>query len=251
MLNKREYKDKKLFDDIASDYVKKDLTLYCRISRKQRLIQSLKGIQQPIKNILEVGCGAGFSTEYLKGRYIKYTGIDYSENLIKYALKHNNNVGANFVCLNINEFETGLKFDVVLMIGVLHHMPNPENVVKSLQKLLTPEGIIVVNEPQAGNPLIGFLRKIRKKIDNNYSTDQVEFTENEIRSIFEKCGHEVRTYSQGVFSTPLAESRILPGFIGLPLAWIGTIIDPLLEKILTILSLKRLSWNVVVHAKQK
>ena len=251
MSNKREDNDKKLFDNIASQYVKKDLTSYCRISRKLRLIQSIKDIKQPIKNILEVGCGAGFSAEYLKGKFIKYTGIDYSENLIKYAIEHNNEIDVHFQCLNINQFETKKKFDVVLMIGVLHHMPNPKNVIKSVSKLLKSDGIIVVNEPQGGNPLIGFLRKIRKKIDNNYSSDQVEFTESEIRSMFEKCGHEVKTYPQGIFSTPFAETIILPKFIGLPLAFIATTIDPLIEKILSILSINRLSWNMVVHAKQK
>ena len=251
MLNKRESDDKKLFDDIAANYVKKDLTTYCRVARKLRLVQSLKGIQQPIKKILEVGCGAGFSVDYLKGKFINYTGLDYSENLIKYAIKHNSATGVKFECLNINDFNTELKFDVVLMIGVLHHMPKPENVIKSLSRILSPDGIIVVNEPQAGNPFIGLLRKIRKKIDDNYSTDQVEFTKDEIYSMFEKCGYEVKTFSQGVLSTPLAESRILPEFIGIPLAWIAAILDPLLEKLLSILSIKKLTWNIVVHARQK
>ena len=251
MINKRESDDKKLFDDIAVNYVKKDLTTYCRVARKLRLVQSLKGIKQPIKKILEVGCGAGFSVEYLKGKFVNFTGVDYSENLIKYAKKHNSYTGVKFECLNVNDFNPEIKFDVVLMIGVLHHMPEPEKVIKSLSKILKPDGVIVVNEPQAGNPLIGLLRKIRKKIDDNYSTDQVEFTESEIYSMFKKCGHETRTFAQGVLSTPLEESRILPGFIGIPLAWISVVLDPILEKILSILLLKKLTWNIVVHARRK
>ena len=137
------------------------------------------------------------------------------------------------------------------MIGVLHHIPKPENVIKSLSRILAPNGIIVVNEPQAGNPLIGLLRKIRKKIDDNYSTDQIEFTEDEIYSLFEKCGYEVKTFSQGVLSAPLAESRILPELIGIPFAWISVLLDPLLEKLISILSIKKLTWNVVVHARLK
>ena len=164
MLNKREHDDKKLFDEIAINYVKKDLISYCRVARKQRLVRSLKGIKQPIEKILEVGCGAGFSVDYLKGKFINYLGIDYSRNLIDYALKHNYQNGAEFECLNINDFETKLKFDVILMIGVLHHMSEPKKVIKLLDKFLTPGGIIVVNEPQAGNKLIGLLRKIRKRL---------------------------------------------------------------------------------------
>tara|TARA_A100001011_G_scaffold375146_2_gene436362 strand:+ start:11165 stop:11935 length:771 start_codon:yes stop_codon:yes gene_type:complete len=251
MLDKREYNDKKLFNDIAENYLKKDLIGYCRIARKQRLVRSLKGIQQPIKKMLEVGCGAGFSAEYLKGKFISYTGIDYSEKLINYAIKHNSDVGVKFECSNVNEFDSNLKFDVVLMIGVLHHIPYPENVIKGLKKILSPGGVIVVNEPQAGNPVISLLRKIRKKIDNNYSSDQVEFTEDEVRKIFLNSSLEVQTFSQGVLSTPLAESRILPRFIGMPLAIIASILDPFFEKFLSILSIKKLTWNIVAHAREK
>ena len=251
MANKREDDDKKLFDDIAANYVKKDLTPYCRIARKQRLERSLKGIKLPIKNMLEVGCGAGFTVDYLKDKYVNYTGVDYSKNLINYAIEHNGSTGVKFECLNINEFDSGIKFDVILMIGVLHHIPEPEDAIETLARILSPQGTIVVNEPQSGNPLIGLLRKIRKKIDNNYSEDQVEFTEDEIRSIFERCGYDVKTYSQGILSTPLAESKILPGFIGMPLAWIAVILDPLLEKLFSISFLKNLTWNVVAQARQK
>ena len=164
MLNKREEDDKMLFNKIANDYSKKDLTPYCRIARKQRLLSSLKGISKPINKMLEVGCGAGFSAEYLKGKFNQYLGIDYSKNLISYAIKNNSQNKVYFECKNINEFVTETKFDVILMIGVLHHIPQPENVIKLLSKLLSPEGIIVINEPQSGNPLIGLLRKIRKKL---------------------------------------------------------------------------------------
>ena len=59
------------------------------------------------------------------------------------------------------------------------------------------------------------------------------------------------TYAQGILSTPLAESRILPGFIGIPLVLISSILDPILEKLFSILNIKKLTWNVIVHARQK
>lgn len=250
MLNKQEYEDKKLFDNIAVDYVKKDLTSYCRIARKLRLTQSLEGVTKPINNLLEIGCGAGFSVDYLKGKFVNYLGVDYSQNLIKYAIKHNSNKSVNFECSNIMNFSSNTKFDVILMIGVLHHMPDPEKVIISLNKNLSDQGVIVVNEPQAGNPFIGFLRSIRKKIDKNYSSDQVEFTNEELCNIFNKCGYKVKSYSQGIFSTPLAETRILPNFIGVPLALISVFLDPFLEKILSIFNLKRFTWNIVIHGKK-
>lgn len=247
----REEIDKELFNEIATNYIKKDLISYCRIARKQRLIRSLSGIQKPINNILEIGCGAGFTTDYLQNKYTKYTGIDYSENLINYAIHHNSSTNVKFKCINLKEFYSNEKYDVILMIGVLHHIPEPETAIKSLNKLLAPDGVIVINEPQRGNPVIGLLRKLRKRIDSNYSTDQVEFSENEIRSIFITNGYEATSYSQGILSTPFAESRILPKIIGTPLVWIAVFLDPALEKLFSIPILKKLTWNIVVQAKLK
>jgi SAM-dependent methyltransferase len=251
MQNKREEADKRLFDEIAVNYVKKDLIPYCRLARKQRLVRSLLNIQQPIKNLLEVGCGAGFTANYLKSKYIDYTGVDYSENLINYAKEHNSMAGVRFECTNINDFSSNKKYDVILMIGVLHHIPEPENAIRSLSRLLSPKGVIVVNEPQHGNPIIGLLRKLRKRVDDNYSSDQVEFTVDEIRSIFEISGYKVTTYSQGVLSTPLAESRILPVIIGVPLVWLAVFLDPILEKLFAFSILKKLTWNIVAQAELK
>ena len=250
MFNKQENKDKKLFNKIAHDYVKKDLVSYCRIARKIRLTQSLKGISKPINKLLEVGCGAGFSANYLNKNYINYLGVDYSKNLIKFANQYNISKNVTFECSNIMNFSSNTKFDVILMIGVLHHMPDPEKVILSLNKNLSDQGVLVVNEPQAGNPFIGFLRSIRKKIDKNYSSDQVEFTNEELCNIFIKCGYKVKSYSQGIFSTPLAETRILPNFVGVPLALISVLLDPFLEKILSILNLKKFTWNIVIHGKK-
>jgi len=247
----REDADKTLFDEIAANYVKKDLIPYCRIARKQRLERSLIGIPQPIRNILEVGCGAGFTADYLKGKYLNYTGVDYSENLINYAENYNSAGGVRFECVNINEFDSEETYDVILMIGVLHHIPDPGNTIESLTRFLSPEGMIVVNEPQRGNPFIGLLRKIRKRIDNNYSADQVEFTEDEIRSIFEKNGYGVKTYPQGIFSTPLAESRVLPGFLGMLAVRVAVLLDPLLENLFSFSIFRKLTWNIVAQARPK
>jgi SAM-dependent methyltransferase len=246
-----EETDKQLFDDIAEGYVEKDLTAYCRIARKQRLTRSIKNLDLPIRSLLEIGCGAGFSADYLKGHYETYTGVDYSKNLIAYANKYNNSSQTRFVCCNIKDFDRTEKYHVILMIGVLHHIPEPEKVLENLRDWLEPDGVILVNEPQKGNPIIGLLRKIRKKIDPKYSSDQVEFSDKELQDMFSACGYKVHTFPQGVFSTPLAETRLLPGVIGLPLAWIANQLDPIIEALITLPVLRNLAWNVVVEARQK
>ena len=241
--------DQKLFDEIAEHYVRKDLVSYCRIARKQRLVSSIKNISKPVNNMLEIGCGAGFTAEYLAGHYDVYEGLDYSKNLITYAKRYNSSERANFICTNIKDYEVKKQYKMILMIGVLHHMPNPEDVLRNLKDYLTPAGVIVVNEPQKGNPIIGLLRKVRKIIDSKYSSDQVEFSSSELREMFTACGYSVHIFSQGVLSTPLAETSFLPAFIGLPLAWLARILDPLLEALLSVSFLRKLSWNIVVEGR--
>ena len=63
--------DKELFDRIADSYIEKDLIAYSRACRKLRLFSTLKNVARPIKCLLEVGCGGGFTATYLKGQYQK------------------------------------------------------------------------------------------------------------------------------------------------------------------------------------
>jgi len=249
--NKVEEADRQLFDSIAGDYVRKDQTPYCRVARKLRLDRTMKNLPKPMRNLLEVGCGAGFTADYLQGTYQSFTGLDYSENLIAYANAYNASDNSRFVCVNVNDFDSAESFQVILMIGVLHHIPEPAQVLEALKPQLASDGAIVVNEPQRGNPLISLMRKIRKLIDPNYSPDQVEFTEKELISMFESSGYSVRSFPQGVLSTPLAETRLLPNVIGLPLAWLTKLADPVLETLISMPLLRRLAWNVVIEARPR
>ena len=73
--------DKALFDRIARDYVSKDLKECCRVARRQRLRQTLRSLPVPMGRILEVGCGGGFTAQYLEGLFESYTGVDHSADI--------------------------------------------------------------------------------------------------------------------------------------------------------------------------
>ncbi len=244
--SKTEEADRALFDRIARDYVRKDLTESCRIAREQRLRQTLRPVGERVGHLLEVGCGGGFAARYLDGLYETYTGVDYSEELIGYARHHNSGPNREFVSDNVKDFKTSRRFDVVLMVGVLHHMPDPAGILDQLRGLLTPAGIVVVNEPQRGNPGISALRWIRKRVDSSYSPDQVEFSEGELRELFERSGYDVQAFPQGLLSTPFAETQPFPQAVSLWLSRFATRIDPALERIMTVTPARRLAWNAVI-----
>lgn len=243
--------DKALFDTISDRYVKKDLTRTSRAARAHRLRQTLAllPVSDAKPRILEVGCGAGFSATYLKGLYARYVGVDYSARLIDLARRHNTGPDVEFVCAHLEELQTVERFDLVLMIGVLHHLTDPAAALAGLGRWLTPGGAVIVNEPQSANPLINSLRLLRKTLDPDYSREQREFSATELRMLFESSGlRDVRLRAQGLFSTPLAEVILRPDALFAPIARIAIGVDGWLERRLPRL-LMPFAWNVVVAGR--
>lgn len=242
--------DQALFDAISHRYVRKDLAPASRIARAHRLRQTLQlaGLDGTQLRILELGCGAGFSADYLKGRYARFVGVDYSSRLIEQARQHHAAADVEFICADLGELSIEPRFDLVLMIGVLHHLPEPAAALRRVAGLLRPGGAVVVNEPQSANLLVNAMRRLRKRMDAGYSREQVEFSAAQLGSIFESAGlQQVRMRAQGVLSTPLAEVVFRPAAVFAPLARLCCAIDGWLERHAQPL-LGPVSWNLIVAA---
>jgi SAM-dependent methyltransferase len=177
-VSRREARDRALFERVAADYHRKDLLPAHRHARRYRLLQSLRHVELPSNcSILEVGCGAGFAADYLRGRYGQFLGIDYSQELIGYARKHNAWNGVRFEVANVNDFESKQKFDLILMIGLLHHLDDPEAILRNMSGYLKPGRWILV-----------------------------QYSQKQLTDMFHSAGlSDVQVMPQGLFSTPLAE----------------------------------------------
>lgn len=245
-------KDQSLFNRIAENYAKKDISESSRIARKLRLKQTLTrvNVNNDI-NIIEIGCGAGFAATYLEGSYRQYTGIDYSEELIKYANSYNKKHNRSFITQDFYQFKTKKKYDVLFMIGVLHHMVEMDSAIKVAYSLIKPGGYLITNEPQKANPFIHFLRIIRSKLDNSYSEDQDEINQNQLINLFKNTGlTNVKSFPQGFFSTPFAEVVMNPQFIFKYLSKVTSCIDKTLENKFSRL-LNKLSWNIIIIGQKE
>jgi len=244
--SRHERSDRSLFNEIAEKYCRKDLTPSSQVARRYRLEKTISAVPvAPGTAILEVGCGAGFSARYIREYYASYTGIDYSDNLIKYARQHNMADKTVFQAVNLKDYKPLGKFDIVLMIGVLHHLENVEQGLSQFIDLLKPGGWILVNEPQSSNVLIQLLRKIRARTDAAYSENQQNFSPPELGQLFRKAGlQNIILQPQGLFSTPFAEIIIQPQFISRPLAHLMTFFDRSIESCCSRL-LMPFSWNII------
>tara|TARA_B110001452_G_scaffold264571_1_gene267773 strand:+ start:53 stop:772 length:720 start_codon:yes stop_codon:yes gene_type:complete len=66
-----------------------------------------------IKNILDLGCGAGSLCYHLNDTNIYYNGIDINNECIDIA-KNNNNSNNSFINKSFTELQTNIKYDLVL-----------------------------------------------------------------------------------------------------------------------------------------
>ncbi len=246
-------RDKVLFDKIFDQYCRKDIVSSSRIARATRLKQTIIRSDRNTSNlgdVLEVGCGGGFSVDYLHGMFDHFTGLDYSKNLINLANKSHNLSNAEFLHLNFSDFDSAVKFDTIFMIGVLHHMPTIDSAICKCYHLLKPNGWLIVNEPQPTNSILQFLRKMRTYLDSSYSDEQDQIQGDLLSSIFTKNGFsKVRTYGQGLFSTPFAEVILSPQLLAKPISHLACGIDIFLESNFASL-IKNLTWNVIVSGQK-
>lgn len=95
-----------------------------RIQNK-RVVAALDFAEESLgdaESVLDVGCGIGWSSDYLRERGYEVTGLDLSPVLIQTARE---TFGGAFVCADFPTWEPQ-PYDAVLMIDVYEHFPRNE-----------------------------------------------------------------------------------------------------------------------------
>jgi SAM-dependent methyltransferase len=93
--------------------------------------------------VLDIGCGNGKDTEYLKQRGASVVGIDYSLGMVKEAGKH---IAKGIICqmdMRSLGFSTGV-FDGVWANGCIYHVPKNSLllVLQEILRVLIPSGVL-------------------------------------------------------------------------------------------------------------
>jgi 2-polyprenyl-3-methyl-5-hydroxy-6-metoxy-1,4-benzoquinol methylase len=242
----REAVDREHFDSIADRYAAKDLAPSSRIARRHRFYRTVAALPvDAFERVLDVGCGAGFGADYLRGRYEDYIGIDHSRRLIEVAAEKNSGTGVRFETSSIDAYDPPHRFDLIVMIGVLHHLEDPARSMKTMAPWLEPGGYLVANEPQPANSVISAARRARAHFDASYSSEQEEISAAELRALFVGAGLEgISITPQGLVSTPFSELVLKPFAVTTPLARFACAVDGLIER-RSGPWLGAVSWNLI------
>lgn len=175
-------------------------------------------------SVLDIGCGNGSQLSLPLARSgLSVTGIDPDESSIAHATRLSEDVpSARFLCTSVNEIaET---FDVVILSEVLEHVMDPVGLLKSGERRLNPNGLVIVTTPngygefEMDSWLFGVLRmqrvvdrlasnksKVMSSTDNDDSGHIQFFTRGRLYRIFRECGLAVwRDGAASLFAGPFA-----------------------------------------------
>lgn len=95
------------------------------------------------KIVLDAGCGTGRHTYYMAQRAREVVAMDLSQAIEVAARNNRDKTNIHFIQADIYHppFRPDT-FDFIYSLGVLHHLPNPENGFRSLFKLLKTDGFM-------------------------------------------------------------------------------------------------------------
>jgi len=149
------------------------------LARKYNIVQALK----PMGSILDIGCGSGELLKLFQKKGWKAIGIEPDELVRKTAISS--------YALDIHE-EKYLKkmtqgsFDIITMWHVLEHVPDLNDRVNEIKRLLKDDGILIVAVPNSnsGDAII---------YEEHWAAYDVprhlwHFTKNSIAKLFQKHG---------------------------------------------------------------
>lgn len=109
-------------------------------------------IQRPVRHILDFGCGIGLTLPYLRKHFGQASlhATDISLKSLQYVKKTMPEVDV----VEDSELD-GHRFDLILVAGVMHHVPAAERpgVLKRLAGLLSDDGEVFVFEHNPFNPV--------------------------------------------------------------------------------------------------
>jgi len=110
--------------------------------RNPWIAEQIRRARGPLASVLDVGCGAGFLSNYLALDAFAVTGIDASAASIDVATRHDPTRRVRYLVGEAERlpFADG-SFDVVCAMDFLEHVESPAAVVAEVARVLKPGGV--------------------------------------------------------------------------------------------------------------
>lgn len=130
---------KRRFSRNAKQYDK-----YAKVQKKMGdiLIKKVKASKTQYKNILEIGCGTGYTTKALLKCFknSNITAIDISPGMIKHAKSTISSKRVDFICDDVEEMVLYKDYDLILSNATFQWFNRLEHTLKKLVEALSSKG---------------------------------------------------------------------------------------------------------------
>ena len=136
---KGKFKPLHLFNPVRIKFIKEKLISHFKIDiNNEKPLKQLK--------ILDIGCGGGLLCEPLYRLGATITGIDPSQNNIKIAKLHSEEMGLNIEYIHASPENLNFinEFDVILNMEIIEHVSNTNLFIKNCSKLIKKNGMMFV-----------------------------------------------------------------------------------------------------------
>ena len=160
-------------------------------------------------SILELGIGHGHTTKLFNEHFDRHVVIEGSQVVIEQFQKNSGLESIEIVESYFEEFETGERFDVILMGFVLEHVDDPGLVLERFRKFLKPSGRLFITVPN-GKSMNRRLGLAMGKIDDIYSLNendhamghQRQFCLDTLKALVAETGYDC-IWEEGIYLKPL------------------------------------------------
>jgi ubiquinone/menaquinone biosynthesis C-methylase UbiE len=159
-----------------------------RILRKMSLIKN-------IGTALEIGCGSGNGSRLIRKYFSarKIIAVDLDEKMIRLAKKRHDGL-ATFLVMDASKLEFPDKtFDAIFDFGIIHHIPNWQECLNELKRVLKPGGELILEDLSIESFSKGIGRLWRVLSDHPYGA---MFTAKELTDYLKKIGFKILNYGE-------------------------------------------------------
>ena len=235
-------KDESIYQRLTSNKKFYSITRKSRDFIHQWILQRCKN-----KRVLDYCCGIGNFTCSIAKNSAQTVGIDISEMSIKTcrqrAIDEKVDQKVSFLVMDAENLEFGNgSFDIIVCMGVLHHL-DIQKAYAELARVLKPSGEIICAEPLAYNPLIQLYRKMTPHLRTEWEAEHI-LTRSSIKSAKKYFG-KVETRFFHLAALAAVPFRNLPVF-----NFILSILEAIDSILLKIPILKWQAWQIVFILSQ-
>ena len=96
------------------------------------------------KDVLDIGCGEGYGSDFMAGYAKSVLGIDYDQAVIDFAKNKYHRTVVKFFVLDIKNLDNlNRKFDVICSFQNIEHIRDTRKLLKDISSLLNDDGVFI------------------------------------------------------------------------------------------------------------